>query len=267
MDEDGTISGNLDAVYNFINSVRPEIRPECVAPSVDMETETATTASGYCACRNRDLAGSCNCGLPRDPKETEFDIVSEPSPKVHKGNQNDVLDIQTPFDPEIQSTEPGASCDQFKPVTYEPISMSARPDAPLGAGQEIEFHRSIAVPRGQVAVEFLPWLPRDHPKVAVPPIFRWAAIIHHHPDDPPLKSPAQRRQIFQQAIKKVPYSRSVRGRDYMDRGVFEWSIALGYVLTILAFTYILIISVILIELIYTASYCTYIYIHYMCIIS
>ena len=229
MDQDGTISGNLDAVYDFINSVRPEIRPECASATVEMETETAIPASGYCNCRNRDIRGSCKCDLPRDPKETEFDVVSEPSPKVHKVDQNDVLDIQTPFDPEIQSSGPTASGDQSKPITYEPISITSRPDAPLGAGQEIEFHRTVAVPRGQVAVEFLPWLPKDHPKIAVPPIFRWAAIIHRHPDDPPLRSPGQRRQIFQQAIKKVPYSRSVRGRDYVDRGIYEWSIALGYV--------------------------------------
>lgn len=227
MDQDGTISGNLDAVYNFINTVRPEIRPECAA-SVEMETETAKPASGYCKCRNRDVPGSCKCGLPRDPKETENDLVSEPSPKIHKLDQKDVLDIQTPFDPELQSMDPPAT-NVPKPITYEPISITARPDAPLGAGQEIEFQREIVVPRGQVAVEFLPWLPKEHPKVAVPPIFRWAAIIHRHPDDPPLKSPGQRRQIFQQAIKKVPYSRSVRGRDYVDRGIYEWSIALGYV--------------------------------------
>ena len=227
MDEDGTIYDNLDPVFEFINRVRPEIRPV----SEEMETETAKSVADYCNCRNRDIIGSCSCGLPRDPKETEFDIVTEPSPKIHKIDHSDVLDIRTPFDPEIQQhQDQPASGEQQKPITYEPVSITARPDAPLGAGREIEFTRHIAVPRGQVAVEFLPWLPKNPPKIAVPPIFRWAALIHRHPDDPPLKSSAQRRQIFQQAIKKVPYSRSVRGRDYADRGNYEWSIALGYVI-------------------------------------
>lgn len=206
MDQDGTISGNLDAIYRFINTVRPEIRPECFN-SQEMETESATPSSGA--------------------QKGSEDAVSEPSPKIHKIEHNDILDVQTPFDPEFQSADQPATNDQTKPITYEPISITARPDVPLGAGQEIGFHRTVAVPRGQVAVEFLPWLPKDHPKIAVPPIFRWAAIIHRHPDDPPLKTPAQRRQIFQQAIKKVPYSPRVRGKDYIDRGIYEWSIALG----------------------------------------
>ena len=219
MDRDGMISSNLDPVYDFINSVQPIIIP--TAPSEEMEPETATVPS----------SGQTR---PADSTQNEADGVREPSPKINKIESQDVLDIRTPFDPEIQESVSNEQrvereplvCFQ-KPICYDTESIRPNANVPLGAG-EFPFYRDNVPPRGQVAVEFLPYLPAPKGRIAVPPIFRWAAIIRHNPDDPPLKTAAQRRQAFQAAIKKVPYSRSVRGREYADRGVYEWKTCLGY---------------------------------------
>ena len=163
MDLTGQLHDNLDIVFQFLNSHRPAITPEFVRLR-EMETETATKSSGmdsvqYCKCRNRDIPGSCTCGRPRDPSETENDIISsEPSPKIHRLTpSDDVLDVQTPFDPEFQESKIIQDI-QMKPLTYESVSIQPKPDEPLGAG-ECNFDRPEPVPRGQVAVEFLPWLP------------------------------------------------------------------------------------------------------------
>ena len=85
---------------------------------------------------------------------------------------------------------------------------------------------------GQIAeaarvVEFLPFLPPSPPRRRVPPIFRWAAIANRREGDAPLLTPTQRRQNFQSSLTPVPYSRSVRGREYQARGNYEWSLVLG----------------------------------------
>ena len=237
MDMDGMIYTTLDPVYAFINTVYPAIKETGNVASEEIETETATKDSRkeFCNCRNRD-SGSCKCGRPRDPAEIENDlVVLEPIPKVNKIEPADVLDIQTPFDPEIQGTSISSKVDHEQKVdrepliTFEPVSIRPNPNVPLGTG-EFPFYREVEVPPpGQIAVEFLPFLPKPLTKRPAPPIFRWAAIIRHNPSDPPLKTAAQRRQIFQAAIKKVPYSRATRGREYQDRGIYEWKTCLGYV--------------------------------------
>ena len=230
MDLTGQLHDNLDVVFQFLNSHRPAITPEFIRLR-EMETETATNTSGvdsqYCKCRNRDIPGSCTCGRPRDPLETENDISpSEPSPKIHRLTPfDDTLDVQTPFDPEFQESKIAQDI-HMKPLSYESVSVQPRPDEPLGAG-ECNFDRPEPVPRGQVAVEFLPWLPIDSGKKPVPPIFRWAVIMRRNAADPPLKNAAQRRLVFQAAIKKVPYSRATRGREYQERGTYEWQLCLG----------------------------------------
>ena len=227
MDLNGMIHADLDPVYEFINSVRPVAVQ--IQASEEMEPETVTAPPS---------------GQSQNTADQGDDVVPEPTPKINKIDQSDVLDIRTPFDPEIQ--EP-TGIDQRvereplicfeKPICYETESIRPNPNVPLGTG-EFPFHRELDVPpKGQIAVEFLPFLPAPKNKAAVPPIFRWAAIIRHHPSDPPLKSAAQRRQIFQAAIKKVPYSRAVRGREYADRGAYEWKTCLGYVYLFIYFKF------------------------------
>ena len=211
------IHDDLGPVYDYINNVRPVVQ----ATAEEMETETA---------KSQDNSEGADAES----------VVNEPTPKIHRIEPPDVLDIQTPFDPELNETvavAPRVEREPLvcrkpvseKPICYEPVSIKPNPDVPLGAG-EFPFQRTIVQPpAGHVAVEFMPFLPPSPTKLAVPPIFRWAALIRQNPNDPPLKSAAQRRQIFQAAIKKVPYSRAVRGREYADRGVYEWKTCLGYV--------------------------------------
>ena len=245
MDMNGNLSTGLDAVYSYLNT--HELAFEETEETEEMETETATR---YCKCRNRDIPGACTCGKSRDPKEIEFDIVQEPRPKINKISP-DVLDIDTPHDPEFAANQrvivrPGRNNvvipyadseasdddgddddddDDDNFPKFNPAAVRGPLCGPVNGNNPADFGLGqIAEPR---VVSFLPFLPPSPPRRHVPPIFRWAAIVNRREGDAPLLTPSQRRQQFQSQLTPVPYSRSVRGREYQARGNYEWSLVLG----------------------------------------
>ena len=70
-------------------------------------------------------------------------------------------------------------------------------------------------------------LPPNPPGRRIPPLFRWAVYINHRPNDPPLPSSVERRMIFMESIRDVPYDRDAQGREYRERQEYEWKRLLG----------------------------------------
>ena len=180
----------------------------------DPELNPRPSIGPIIAANDRPQRSSEIRGLPQD-SEAEDSEDSDEDDDDDDDDDDEMRSIQEKnrIDPVVKFA---AIRDNAGPLCYHPPEMAAKPTL-------VPNHVSEPI----AALELLPFLPESPPGRYIPPILRWAAIYHRKPSDPPLRTPAQRRQQFQQNLVPVPYTKQTRGREYQARGIYEWGLCLG----------------------------------------